>query len=59
MSSQIIRKGKPEYRAITVVGGASLTIVLPKNFAPGLGLGKGDYVKVSREGSRIILEKAT
>ena len=58
MSSQIISKGKHEYRAITVVGGASLTIVLPKQYATGLGLERGDWVKVSWEGKRIILEKA-
>jgi hypothetical protein len=62
MSTQMIRtktkSKKSEYRAVTVVGGNSLTIVLPKQFASELDLGRGDYVKLSQEGSRIILEKA-
>ena len=61
MSNQLVtsvRKQKHEYRALTIVGGTSLNVVLPKQFASDLGLGRGDYVKVSIDGKRIILEKA-
>lgn len=45
-------------RVQAYTGEKSLTIVLPKGFANDLGITKGDYLKVERNGSRIILEKA-
>jgi hypothetical protein len=39
-------------------GERSLTIVLAKSFATRLQIGKGDYLKCSIEGKRLILEKA-
>lgn len=45
-------------RVQAYTGEKSLTIVLPKGFANDLGNTKGDYLKVERNGSRIILEKA-
>jgi AbrB family looped-hinge helix DNA binding protein len=45
-------------RVQAYTGEKSLTIVLPKSFANDLGITKGDYLKVERNGSRIILEKA-
>jgi hypothetical protein len=47
------------YRTIGHVGSASLCIVLPKQFATGLGLEKGDYVRVTQEEKRLIVEKAS
>ena len=47
------------YRRIQgLVGDQSFCIVLPKQYAMNLGIGKGDYVKVSQEGASIIIEKA-
>jgi antitoxin component of MazEF toxin-antitoxin module len=46
-----------EYRTIGVVGSASFCVVLPKQYAINLGVGKGDFVKVRQEGERIIIEK--
>ena len=46
------------YRTIGHIGSASLCIVLPKQFATGLGLEKGDYVKVFQEQGKIIIERA-
>ena len=46
------------YRTIGHVGSASLCLVLPKQFAIGLGLDKGDYVKVRQEQNKIVIEKA-
>jgi hypothetical protein len=39
-------------------GERSLTIVLPKEFAVSLQIRKGDFLKVSVEGRRLILERA-
>lgn len=47
------------YRKIQgLVGEHSFSIVLPKSFAIDLGIGKGDFVKVSQEQNKIIIEKA-
>lgn len=40
-----------------IVGEYSFSIVLPKSFAHDLGIGKGDYVKVSQEDGKIVVEK--
>ncbi len=40
-----------------IVGEYSFSIVLPKSFANDLGIGKGDYVKVSQDDGKIIVEK--
>jgi AbrB family looped-hinge helix DNA binding protein len=39
-----------------IVGEYSFSIVLPKSFANDLGIGKGDNVKVSKDG-KIIVER--
>jgi hypothetical protein len=41
-----------------LVGEKSFSIVLPKSYAIQLGIGKGDFVKVSQEENRIVIEKA-
>jgi phosphate uptake regulator len=41
-----------------LVGESSFSIILPKIYALNLGIGKGDYVKVSQEDSKIIIERA-
>ena len=47
------------YRKIQgLVGEHSFSIVLPKSYAMSLGIGKGDFVKVSQDSSKIIIEKA-
>jgi mRNA-degrading endonuclease RelE of RelBE toxin-antitoxin system len=51
--------GKIEYRKVQgIVGEQSFSIVLPKQYAVNLGIGKGNFVKVHVEGSRIVIEKA-
>jgi AbrB family looped-hinge helix DNA binding protein len=40
-----------------IVGEYSFSIVLPKSFANDLGIGKGDYVRVSKGDGKIIVEK--
>ena len=48
-----------EYRKVQgLVGDQSFSIVLPKSYAIQLGIGKGDFVKVSQEENRIVIEKA-
>jgi antitoxin component of MazEF toxin-antitoxin module len=48
-----------EYRKIQgLVGDQSFSVVLPKKYAIDLGIGKGDFVRVSQSEGRIIIEKA-
>jgi hypothetical protein len=48
-----------EYRKIQgLVGEQSFSVVLLKSYALHLGIGKGDFVKVSQEANKIIIEKA-
>ncbi len=47
---------KAEYRSI--IGDLSFSVCLPKMYAQNLGLGKGDYVRVTQESGKIIIEKA-
>lgn len=50
---------KKEIRKVqALTGERSLTVVLPKEFALALNIGKGSFVKCFIESSRIILEKA-
>ena len=51
-------EGKPEYRAITIVGGTSFCFILPKHLAQALEVEKGDYVRIVQEGKHLIVEKA-
>lgn len=47
------------YRKVQgLVGEHSFSVVLPKSYALDLGIGKGDFVKVSQEDNKIIVEKA-
>lgn len=49
-----------EYRKVQgLVGETSFSIILPKQYAINLEIGKGDFVKVSQDDGKIILEKAT
>ena len=38
-------------------GERSLTLVLPKEFAISLGIGKGDFLKCMVNGNKLIVEK--
>jgi antitoxin component of MazEF toxin-antitoxin module len=58
MSTKQESENDHAYRTIGHVGSASLCLVLPKQFAIGLGLDKGDYVKVRQEQNKIVIEKA-
>ena len=53
---QNTRSTRAEYRSI--IGDVSFSVCLPKQYAIGLGLQKGDYVRVTQEDSKIIIEKA-
>jgi hypothetical protein len=51
-------KDNVELRRVQALHGEkSLTIVLPKNFAVQLGIGKGDFLKCLVENNRLIVEK--
>ena len=48
-----------EYRKVQgLIGETSFSVILPKEYAVNLGLGKGDFVKVKQEANRLIIEKA-
>lgn len=50
---------KAHVRKLQTLGdGRSFLLIIPKNFTTELGLTKGDYVRCSVDGTRIILEKA-
>ena len=39
-----------------IMGEISYWMTLPKNYALDIGIGKGDFVKVTRDSKRIIIE---
>ena len=47
---------KAEYRSI--IGKDSFSVCLPKRYGQELGLEQGDYVRVTQEADKIIIEKA-
>lgn len=48
-----------EYRKVqAILGDISFNVVLPKKYSLALGLKKGDFVKVSQHGKRLVIEKA-
>jgi bifunctional DNA-binding transcriptional regulator/antitoxin component of YhaV-PrlF toxin-antitoxin module len=48
-----------EFRKVQgLVGEQSFSVVLPKSYAIHLGIGKGDFVRVSQEENKIVIEKA-
>jgi antitoxin component of MazEF toxin-antitoxin module len=48
-----------EYRKVQgLIGETSFSVILPKEYAVKLGIGKGDFVKVKQEENRILIEKA-
>jgi bifunctional DNA-binding transcriptional regulator/antitoxin component of YhaV-PrlF toxin-antitoxin module len=52
-------QGNLEYRKVQgILGEQSFCVVLPKHYALSLGIGKGDFVKVTQVESKIIIEKA-
>jgi bifunctional DNA-binding transcriptional regulator/antitoxin component of YhaV-PrlF toxin-antitoxin module len=44
-------------RVQALQGERSFTLVLPKEFAVRLGIGKGDFLKCSVDGQRLVVEK--
>ena len=40
-----------------LVGEASFSIILPRDYAVNLGIEKGDFIKVRQEEGRLIVEK--
>jgi bifunctional DNA-binding transcriptional regulator/antitoxin component of YhaV-PrlF toxin-antitoxin module len=48
-----------EYRKVQgLIGETSFSVILPKEYAVKLGIGKGDFVRVKQEENRILIEKA-
>lgn len=54
-----IENKKCEYRKIQgLIGDASLSIILPKEYANRLEFRKGDFVKIYQDSNKIIIERA-
>jgi hypothetical protein len=48
-----------EYRKVQgLIGETSFSVILPKQYAINLAIGKGDFVKVHQEDEKIVIEKA-
>jgi hypothetical protein len=48
-----------EYRKVyDMAHGLSTGLCLPKHYTKNLGIKGGDFVKISQEGRRIVIEKA-
>lgn len=56
ISIDVMNSSDVQYRRIQAVSSASFSVVLPKQYASGLGLNKGDYVKCFQDGNRIVIE---
>lgn len=41
-----------------IMGERSFSVVLPKQYAVNLGIGKGDFVTIRQEKNKITIEKA-
>lgn len=55
---KISKESKYLYRRVQgIVGNQSFGIVLPKEYAVNLKIGKGDFVKVFQDGDRIMIQK--
>jgi len=50
-------KMRPEFRKVQQLGN-SLVVSIPATFARQLSLSAGDYVRISLDGDKIIIEKA-
>jgi antitoxin component of MazEF toxin-antitoxin module len=49
-----------EYRKVQgMAGDDCLGLVIPSKYARQLGLEKGDFVRISKEGSKVIFEKVS
>lgn len=47
------------YRRVQgLIGQASYSVVLPKEYAENLGIVKGTFVRVHQEGTKIVMERA-
>lgn len=57
METSIINERIEVRRVQSLQGEKSFTIVLPKEFAVQLGIGKGDFLKCLVDGKRLIVEK--
>jgi hypothetical protein len=57
MESSILNERIEVRRVQSLQGEKSFTLVLPKEFAIQLGIGKGDFLKCLVDGNRLIVEK--
>ena len=56
--SQIQKTESPKVEYRTIIGDSSFSVCIPKGYTHDLDLHKGDYVRITREDSKLIIEKA-
>ena len=58
--SQIQKTQYPKVEYRSIIGDSSISVCIPKGYTQDLDLHnrKGDYVRITREDSRLIIEKA-
>jgi hypothetical protein len=56
--SQIQKTVSPKVEYRSIIGDMSFSVCIPKGYVQDLDLHKGDYVRITQEGGKIIIEKA-
>jgi AbrB family looped-hinge helix DNA binding protein len=56
--SQFQKTASPKVEYRSIIGDLSFSVCIPKGYTQDLDLHKGDYVRITREDGKIIIEKA-
>jgi hypothetical protein len=56
--SQIQKTVSPKVEYRSIIGDMSFSVCIPKGYVQDLDLHKGDYVRITRQDGKIIIEKA-
>lgn len=56
LQTQKTVSSKVEYRSI--IGDMSFSVCIPKGYVQDMELHKGDYVRITRDDNKLIIEKA-
>lgn len=56
--SQIQKTTSPKVEYRSIIGDSSFSVCIPKGYMQDLDLQKGDYVRITREEGKIVIEKA-
>ena len=56
--SQIQKTTSPRVEYRSIIGDLSFSVCIPKGFTIDLDLHKGDYVRITQQDGKIVIEKA-